>query len=73
VGRTGRYVGPSAKGPYRVREQVDRLMLITRWHHFEPERPVLAQAGETIWIEDDHLMVKRNTGRLDAYPGAMYR
>lgn len=32
--------------------------------------PVLVHAGETIWVEDDHLLVQRNTGLVDAYPGS---
>jgi hypothetical protein len=56
--------------PKMKREQTDRLTLITSWRHFVPEQPVLVQTGEIIWNENDHLMVRRNAGRLDSYPGA---
>jgi hypothetical protein len=56
-----------------VREQADRLTIITRWKHFVPDHPVLVQAGETIWVEDGHLFLQRNDRRLVAYPGSLYR
>ncbi|WP_141715006.1 hypothetical protein [Micromonospora rhizosphaerae] len=49
-------------------EQADRLTLIDRWHHFVLDQPVLVYAGETIWLEDGHLLVRRLDGRLDSYP-----
>ncbi|MGN9812669.1 hypothetical protein ACTMSW_25375 [Micromonospora sp. BQ11] len=84
MSKKSRYIGPSMNEPYRgLPEQADRLTLITDWHNFVPEHPVLVQAGETIWIEDHrlvehrrpqhHLMVKRNNGQLDSYPGELYR
>ncbi|TQJ19970.1 hypothetical protein FBZ33_0155 [Micromonospora sp. A202] len=84
ISKKNRYIGPGVSRPYRgVPEQADRLTLITEWHHLVPERPVLVQAGETVWIEDHrlaehrrpqyHLMVKRNSGQLDSYPGELYR
>ncbi|MFI6228496.1 hypothetical protein ACIBCR_14435 [Micromonospora echinospora] len=56
-----------------MREQADRLRLIDRWHHLVLNQPVLVHPGETIWREDDHLLVQRLDGRVDAYPGAMNR
>ncbi|PWR15458.1 hypothetical protein DKT69_10815 [Micromonospora sicca] len=84
MSKKSRYIGPSMSRPYRgVPEQADRLTLITHWRNFVPERPVLVQPGETIWIEDHrqaehrrpqyHLMVKRNNGQLDSHPGELYR
>ena len=59
--------------PSASRERADRLTLIDRWRHFVPDRPVLLNAGETIWIEDGRLLVHRIDGRLDTYPGLMNR
>ncbi|MER7420984.1 hypothetical protein ABT346_30100 [Micromonospora peucetia] len=56
-----------------LREQADRLTLIDRWRHFALDQPVLVHPGETIWREDDHLLVQRLDGRVDAYPGVMNR
>ncbi|MEU7801572.1 hypothetical protein AB0J14_10150 [Micromonospora arborensis] len=55
------------------REQADRLTLVDRWRHFVLDQPVLVHPGETIWVEDDHLLVQRNTGLVDAYPGFVNR
>ncbi|MGV9805194.1 hypothetical protein [Micromonospora chersina] len=56
-----------------LREQADRLTLIDRWQHFVPDRPVLVHPGETIWHEDDRLLVQRLDGRVDAHPGVINR
>jgi hypothetical protein len=56
-----------------LREQADRLTLIDRWRHFMLDRPVLVHRGETIWHEDDHLLVQRLDGGVDAYPGVINR
>ncbi|WP_204292070.1 hypothetical protein [Micromonospora gifhornensis] len=55
------------------REQADRLTLVDQWHHFVLDRPVLVQPGETIWVEDGHLLVQRSMGVVDACPGFMNR
>jgi hypothetical protein len=55
-----------------VREQADRLTIVTRWQSFVPDCLVV-RAGETIWVEDGRLIVQRNDGRVDAYPGSLYR
>ncbi|MBM0255652.1 hypothetical protein [Micromonospora sp. 4G55] len=59
--------------PPASREQANRLTLIDRWRHFVLDQPVLVDTGETIWIEDGHLLVQRVDGRLDSYPGSMNR
>ena len=56
-----------------VREQADRLTIVTEWNHFVPDCPVLVLSGETIWIEDGQLIVQRNDGVVDSYPGNLYR
>ncbi|WP_176558937.1 hypothetical protein [Micromonospora sp. WMMA1996] len=84
MGKKNRYPGPRVNRPYRTGpEQADRLTLLTEWRNFVPERPVVVQAGETIWVEDFgppehrtpqyHLVVRRKTGQLDAYPGDLCR
>ncbi|BCJ73593.1 hypothetical protein CS0771_31370 [Catellatospora sp. IY07-71] len=51
------------------REQADRLTLISEWGRFNLDRPVLVHAGETVWVEGNHLMVKRADGEVTAHPG----
>ncbi len=55
------------------RERADRLTLVDRWRHFVLDQPVLVHTGETIWLEDGHLLVQRRDGRLDPYLGFINR
>jgi hypothetical protein len=50
------------------RQRADRLTFVSGWCCARLDRPVLLQAGDSIWIEDKHLMVERANGGVTAHP-----
>ncbi|WP_446216287.1 hypothetical protein [Micromonospora sp. IBHARD004] len=45
------------------------MTLISGWCCVKLDRPVLVQAGDTVWVEDGYLMVERVGGEVTAHAG----